>query len=170
MIDQHAAHERTRFEMLKKSYYSGERMSQMLLEPVVVNMSHVEYDALMSNIKELEKIGFQIEEFGTNTVIVNETPIIGSSDDISDLLIEIVDAYVDNVRHPVSDIEERTLDMISCKYAIKANDKLEIEEMTEVVKQVNELYSNGITTCPHGRPIAAELSKYEIEKMFKRKV
>lgn len=170
MIDQHAAHERTRFEMLKKSYYAGERMSQMLLEPVVVNVSHIEYDALMSNIKELEKIGFQIEEFGTNTVIVNETPIIGSSDEISDLLIEIVDAYVDNVRHPVSDIEERTLDMISCKYAIKANDKLEIEEMTEVVKQVNELYSNGITTCPHGRPIAAELSKYEIEKMFKRKV
>lgn len=60
--------------------------------------------------------------------------------------------------------------MISCKYAIKANDKLSHDEMTEVVREVNVLYSGGITTCPHGRPIVAELTKTDIEKMFKRRV
>ncbi|MCI5893119.1 MAG: DNA mismatch repair endonuclease MutL [Clostridiales bacterium] len=168
MIDQHAAHERARFEDLKRSYFEGERMSQVLLAPVVVSLSHIEYDALMSNLKEFERFGFKIEEFGKNAVLVNETPIIGSDDEIRDLLLEIVDAYVDNIRHPVADFEEKALDMISCKYAIKANDKLSMSEMAEVINQVNELYSKGIKTCPHGRPIVVEQTKYEIEKMFKR--
>ena len=170
MIDQHAAHERARFEKLKRAYFDGERMSQVLLTPAVVNLSHVEYDALMSNLSEFEKFGFRIEEFGTNTVIINETPIIAGEDEIRDLLLEIIDAYVDNIQHPVADFEERALDMISCKYAIKANDKLSTEEMIEVINQVNDLYSKGIKTCPHGRPIVVEQTKYEIEKMFKRVV
>ncbi len=168
MIDQHAAHERARFESLKRSYFEGERMSQVLLSPVAVNLSHVEYDALMSNIKDFERFGFKFEEFGTNTVIVSETPIIAADDEIRDLLLELVSAYVDNIRHPIADFEERALDMISCKYAIKANDKLSMSEMTEVVNQVNDLYSKGIKTCPHGRPVVVVQTKHEIEKMFKR--
>ena len=64
--------------------------------------------------------------------------------------------------------EERTLDTIACKYAIKANKKLSVPEMEDLLERLDELYEKGISTCPHGRPIRAELSKYEIEKMFKR--
>ncbi len=170
MIDQHAAHERMRFENLKKSYFAGERMSQMMLTPVVVNLSHIEYDAVMSNLDEFKKFGFAVEEFGTNTVIVNETPIIADDAAIRDLLIELADAFADNIRRPIADFEEKALDMISCKYAVKANDRLSMSEMAETVREVSELYSKGIKTCPHGRPIVAEITKYEIEKMFKRVV
>lgn len=168
MIDQHAAHERVRFEMLKKSYFAGERMSQLLIAPIIVDLTHVEYDAVMSNLIEFEKYGFLIEEFGTNTIIINETPILASDDEIKSLLIEIVEALIDNIKHPIANFEEKALDMISCKYAIKANDKLSIQEMTEIVNHVNELYEQGIKTCPHGRPFMVQYTKKEIEKMFKR--
>lgn len=168
MIDQHAAHERVRFEELKKSYLAGERMSQMLISPIVVYLTHVEFDTVITNLSEFEKFGFVIEEFGTNTIIVNETPVMTSDDEIKSLLIEIIDALVDNIKHPIANFEEKALDMISCKYAIKANDSLSLQEMTGVVNHVNELYAQGINTCPHGRPIIVENTKKEIEKTFKR--
>lgn len=168
MIDQHAAHERARFEELKKSYFSGERMSQIMLTPVVINLTPIEYDAIMTNLSEIKKFGFAAQEFGTNAIIVNETPIIAGDDAIRDLVCELADAFADNIKHPVADFEERALDMISCKYAIKANDRLSLSEMSETVREVKELYASGIKTCPHGRPIVVEITKNEIEKMFKR--
>lgn len=168
MIDQHAAHERDGFEKLKKAYFNNERLSQVLMSPIVINLSHVEYDAVMSNLDEFERFGFDVGEFGFNSVVVNETPIIASDEQIKDLFLEITDALVDNIKHPIADFEEKALDMISCKKAIKGNDKLSLPEMTEVIKIVENLYSKGIKTCPHGRPIMVEFTKKEIEKMFKR--
>ncbi len=168
MIDQHAAHERAGFEELKQAYLKNERMSQVLLVPIVVDLSHSEYDAVMSNIDVFKRFGFEIEEFGTNTVIINETPIIAEDEEIKSLLCEILDAVIQNIKHPIADFEEKALDMISCKKAIKGNDKLSLPEMTHVLELVKELYSKGITTCPHGRPIVTEFTKKEIEKMFKR--
>ena len=168
MIDQHAAHERDGFEKLKKAYFNNERLSQVLMSPIVINLSHVEYDAVMSNLDEFERFGFDVGEFGFNTVVVNETPIIAGDEQIKDLFLEITDALVDNIKHPIADFEEKALDMISCKKAIKGNDKLSLPEMTGVIKIVENLYSKGIKTCPHGRPIMVEFTKKEIEKMFKR--
>lgn len=122
----------------------------------------------MSNLDEFERFGFDVGEFGFNTVVVNETPIIAGDEQIKDLFLEITDALVDNIKHPIADFEEKALDMISCKKAIKGNDKLSLPEMTEVIKIVENLYSKGIKTCPHGRPIMVEFTKKEIEKMFKR--
>lgn len=168
MIDQHAAHERDGFEKLKKAYFNNERLSQVLMSPIVINLSHVEYDAVMSNLDEFERFGFDVGEFGFNTVVVNETPIIDGDEQIKDLFLEITDALVDNIKHPIADFEEKALDMISCKKAIKGNDKLSLPEMTEVIKIVENLHAKGIKTCPHGRPIMVEFTKKEIEKMFKR--
>lgn len=168
MIDQHAAHERDGFEKLKKAYFNNERLSQVLMSPIVINLSHVEYDAVMSNLDEFERFGFDVGEFGFNTVVVNETPIIAGDEQIKDLFLEITDALVDNIKHPIADFEEKALDMISCKKAIKGNDKLSLPEMTEVIKIVENLHAEGIKTCPHGRPIMVEFTKKEIEKMFKR--
>ena len=168
IIDQHAAHERFRFERLKKDYLSGERMSQVLMSPVVVNLTPIEFDAVIKNLKQFEKFGFNIEEFGGNSAIVRETPIIADEKTIESLVIELADAFSQNIRRPIADFEEKALDMISCKYAIKANKKLSELEMTDLVEKVFALEKDGIKTCPHGRPIKIEYSKKDIEKLFKR--
>ena len=77
-------------------------------------------------------------------------------------------ALIDNRQHPIAVFEEKAIDMISCKKAIKGNDVLSLREMTQVVNLVGELAAKGITTCPHGRPIVVKQSKRDIEKMFKR--
>ena len=170
MIDQHAAHERLRFEKLKKSYYANERMSQLLLGPMIFKLDYAEYQAVLSNIESYRRFGFEIEDFGSGSIIVNATPIISDEPHICDLILEIAEALSDTGRHSVLGFEERALDMIACKYAIKANHKLNSAEMQDLIKSVWELEKDGICTCPHGRPIRIEFSKDEIEKMFKRKV
>ncbi len=170
MIDQHAAHERLRFEVLKKSYYANERMSQLLLGPMIFKLDYAEYQAVLSNLDAYKRFGFEIEDFGSGSIIVNATPIISDEPHIRDLILEIAEALSDMGRHSVLSFEERALDMIACKYAIKANHKLNSAEMQDLIKRVWELESDGIRTCPHGRPIRIEFSKDDIEKMFKRKV
>lgn len=170
MIDQHAAHERYRFENLKKSYYAHERMSQMLLNPIILKLDYAETQTVLANLDTFTAFGFEIENFGSGSLIVNATPVIADESEIRDLILEIAEAMGETGRHSVADFEERALDMISCKYAIKANHKLNAAEMQDLIKKVWEMAADGITTCPHGRPIKIEFTKTEIEKMFKRRV
>ena len=168
MIDQHAAHERMRFELLKKSYYENERMSQLLLTPVILKLDYSETQTVLENLDIFSAFGFEIEDFGSGSIIVQATPIIADDNAIRDLILEIQGAIAEKGKHSIADFEEKALDMIACKYAIKANHKLNTAEMTELIKNVSELEEKGIRTCPHGRPIKIEYSKYDIEKMFKR--
>lgn len=170
MIDQHAAHERLRFEKLKEAYYKKERFSQILMVPAVVNLGAAERSVVLENLAVFEGFGFKIEDFGGQSLLVRESPLIGSETEIRDLLLEIADHAADSIHHPIAEFEEKALDSIACKYAIKANKKLTLEEMQDLVKQLHGLEEKGITTCPHGRPIKISFTKYEIEKMFKRKV
>ena len=168
LIDQHAAHERWRFEKLKEAYLNKERLSQMLLTPFVFNLGYNEKQTVMDNITEFLKFGFEIEDMGGNSIIVHATPVMADSDTIRDLILELSDAMADNVKHPVADFEESALDMISCKYAIKANKKLDVSEMQDLIERVEEMEKSGVKTCPHGRPVKVRITKTEIEKMFKR--
>ncbi len=170
LIDQHAAHERAGFEELKRSYFKNERVSQLLLTPIVVDLTHSEHDALMNNLDTFRRFGFDIADFGTNSAVINETPVAVSDEEIKSLLFELLEAVTDNIRHPIADFEEKALDMISCKKAIKANDILSLPEMSRVVEMVRDLNAKGIKTCPHGRPITVSITKTELEKMFKRLV
>lgn len=170
MIDQHAAHERLRFEKLKKSYYAHERMSQMLLSPMILKLDYSETQTVLSNLKTFSAFGFDIEDFGSGSIIVNATPIITDESEIRDLILEIAEALGETGKHSIADFEERALDMISCKYAIKANHKLNSAEMQDLIEKVWGMAEVGITTCPHGRPIKIEFTKTEIEKLFKRRV
>lgn len=170
MIDQHAAHERLRFEMLKKSYYANERMSQLLLSPMILRLDYTELQTVLSNLDAYKKFGFEIEDFGSGSIIVNATPIAADEPHIRDLILEIADALSDTGRHSVLNFEERALDMIACKYAIKANHRLNVAEMQDLITKVWELEADGICTCPHGRPIRIKFSKDDIEKLFKRKL
>lgn len=170
MIDQHAAHERLRFEILKKSYYSGERMSQLLLTPMILRLDFSEAQTVLSNLEVYKNFGFDIEDFGAGSIIVNATPVATSENHIRDLILEIAEATGEMRRTTIANFEEKALDMIACKYAIKANHKLNIAEMQDLIKKVWELEAEGIKTCPHGRPIRIEFTKDSIEKMFKRKL
>ncbi len=168
MIDQHAAHERKRFETLKKDYCDRGVSGQILLAPIVMDVDTCEIDVIKENKETLENMGFEIEEFGRNSVIIRQTPFISDEEDIKNLATEVISILSDGRPSGLLSFEERLLDTISCKYAIKANKKLSLIEMEVLIRDVEELENSGITTCPHGRPIKIEFTKREIEKMFKR--
>lgn len=168
LIDQHAAHERKRFEMLKKDYTDKKAMGQLLLAPIVLDVDGVELQTVKDNLRLLSNMGFEMEEFGRSSVIIRETPLIGDEDEIKSLALEVIAALKDGRPMGLLSFEERLLDMISCKYAIKANKSLSLVELEALAKDVEALEAEGITTCPHGRPIKVAFAKREIEKMFKR--
>ncbi len=170
LVDQHAAHERMRFEMLLKQREEKVSFSQGLLVPVVLDLDPAERGLLAGNMEFFREYGFEIEDFGKGSFIVRSTPVIGSDKEIISLVFEILEILKGNKRGGIMSLEERTLDTIACKYAIKANKKLSHQEMEDLLSGLDELLEKGITTCPHGRPIKVSLSKYELEKMFKRVV
>ena len=170
LVDQHAAHERMRFEKLLKQREEKISFSQGLLVPVVLDLNPDERVMLAENMEFFSEYGFEIEEFGKGSYIVRSTPVIGSDKEIISLVFEILEILKGNKKGGIMSLEERTLDTIACKYAIKANKKLSLQEMEDILSGLDELLEKGITTCPHGRPIKVSLSKYELEKMFKRVV
>lgn len=171
LIDQHAAHERLRFERLKASYLQKEKFSQMLLSPMVLALEHREKATVMENLWRFSEFGFEIADFGGNSVIVHATPILAEEDAVRDLILELAEAMENQIKHPIADFEERALDMISCKYAIKANKHLSLAEMQDLTERVLQMEEEtGVETCPHGRPIRIVFTKTEIEKLFKRKL
>ncbi|MDO5311239.1 MAG: DNA mismatch repair protein MutL, partial [Clostridia bacterium] len=144
--------------------------SQMLLSPMILKLDFNEAQTVLSNLDAYRSFGFDIEDFGSGSIIVNATPYIGSEAEIRDLVLEIAEAMGEMSRYSIADFEERLLDMIACKYAIKANRRLNAAEMQEVFDTVMRLEADGIKTCPHGRPIKIEFTKTEIEKLFKRRL
>ncbi|MBE7023919.1 MAG: DNA mismatch repair endonuclease MutL [Ruminococcaceae bacterium] len=168
LVDQHAAHERKRFEILKKDYQERGVSGQLLLAPIVLDVDSSEIQVVKDNCETLKNMGFDIEEFGRNSVIIRETPFVSDEEDIKALAVEVISILADGRPSGLLSFEERLLDTVSCKYAIKANKKLSVLEMEVLLRDVEELEKSGITTCPHGRPIRIEFSKREIEKMFKR--
>ncbi len=168
LIDQHAAHERFRFEKLLADYKAKKRFGQMLLIPIVMNLSSSEMDTFRQNKAAIEDFGFEIDEFGTDGVIIRQTPVETGEEEIKGLLAEMLESFGRGFSGSVWEHEERMIDMISCKYAIKANKKLTDAEMEDIVRKTLELEKKGKATCPHGRPIKIEFSKQEVEKMFKR--
>ena len=168
LIDQHAAHERRRFEMLKANYAKREISGQLLLAPIVFDADPTERQTLLDNAEQLKALGIGIENFGRNALLITETPIIADDEVIKGMVTELAEILHDGRPSGLLSFEERLLDTISCKYAIKANKRLSMFEMESLVKDVEELEEKGITTCPHGRPIKVLFTKRELEKLFKR--
>ncbi|MBE6903956.1 MAG: DNA mismatch repair endonuclease MutL [Ruminococcaceae bacterium] len=165
IIDKHAAHERIIFEQLKSREDGFE--SQVLLEPITLNLSKTESEALLSNKEKLQSLGFYIDEFGFGTVIVREVPELMEYSDIESAISEIAQKLVRGATN-LADLKVRDdiLHSVACKAAIKAGYYTSEKEKQELVNKVLE-YEN-VKYCPHGRPIAVELTKTKLEKMFKR--
>ena len=166
VIDQHAAHERLKFEQLKKSVENKEVFSQMILDPVIVTVSADELDLFERNEEIFENLGFEAEIFGEKQIIVRAAPSDLDCADVDELFIDLLTQLADNKKDVITAKQERFMYTVACKAAIKANHILTADEMKKLVINVLEL--ENINTCPHGRPIMISMTKYELEKQFKR--
>lgn len=162
LIDKHAAHERINFEKLKNEL---EIQSQMLLTPVSVTLMSEEFESVVSNIDMLEEFGFIVEDFGGNTVIVRAIPAILDTEDVTSLISEIAETLRTTGQPKPKKIDD-ILHSIACKSAIKAGNITSKEELQKLAVKV--LTSKSLMYCPHGRPIAFELKRTQIEKQFGR--
>ena len=164
LIDKHAAHERILFEKLREN--PAEITSQTLLAPVSVRLRADAAAQLLSQTELLSELGFEIEEFGENTLLVRQVPMDLGEGDISDALMQMADDLLSGRGEDRNTVRDELLHTMACKAAIKAGWKTDDKELLALVKQVME--RDDLKYCPHGRPICITLSKKQLEKQFKR--
>lgn len=164
MLDKHAAHERILYDKLKKSVVTDQR--QILIKPITVCVSTDEFIALTTHLDTIIKMGFSIEEFGNNTIVIREAPLILVKYNLEDVLLDIATKLSELKRDISSDIFEGLLHSIACRSAVKANDFTGEDELEQLVYQVLE--DDSVRHCPHGRPIVSIFKRNEIEKRFGR--
>ncbi len=167
VIDQHAAHERIYFEELLAEFKANEVAPQMLLLPVTMTLTASELALAEKHLNFFEQLGFGVEVFGRNSIIVRYTPGTMEEQDIRDLISDMLTLIGENSSNIVKAIYEEALHMIACKRALKGNKVLTDKEMKSLAEKVLSL-GDGINTCPHGRPIMIKMTKYSLEKQFKR--
>ena len=164
LIDKHAAHERILFEKLKASQEAIS--SQALLTPIPCPMNPESCGILLSNRDLLTQLGFEIEEFGDNTVLARQIPMDLSPADAADTLDTLAADLLRGRREKVESVRDEVLHTVACKAAIKAGWRNDEKELLALVRQVME--REDLKYCPHGRPICISLSKKTLEKQFKR--
>lgn len=165
-LDQHAAHERILYDRFMKRY-DGEQISQRLLSPQLVQLSGRDM-ALFEEIQPyLEKAGFQAEAFDERSVAVHAIPtLFGENGDPKELFLEALDQWQQGRGEKTSDRMRSQVAQMACKHAIKGGDRLNQQEIQGFLKEM--LQSQSMPTCPHGRPIVVETTRYALEKRFKR--
>ena len=162
MIDKHAAHERILFNRLKKEQKTE---TQTLLTAVIVALTGDEYNAVISNTEALEKAGFDVEDFGNSSVRVSAVPASLTREDIPSVISELA-GKLSKGKAPDSERLEDMYHTVACKAAIKAGSRTSPLEMQKLAERV--LYSDDVMYCPHGRPVAFEIKRRELEKQFGR--
>ena len=168
IIDQHAAHERIMYEKVKKNFYSNaDKESQIMLLPDIITLSHKEKDIVRENTSLFKKAGFIFEEFGDNTIRLIGVPSMCMELNTKELFLQILDE-IDTVAITASqEKEDKFISTIACKAAVKANMNLNKEEVEKLMDEL--LVLQNPFTCPHGRPTAIKMTKYELERKFNRK-
>ena len=166
LIDQHAAHERIIYEKLKIKYEEQENTTQLLLEPAVIQFQTFELNEIKAKQDMLTKIGFIFEDFGNNSIIIRGIPYLLEGCSPKDVFLELTDKMLSSLKPVNTPLADEIIHTIACKAAIKANRKLDESEVNRLLKELASVGSR--YTCPHGRPTIIRLTKYEIEKMFKR--
>ncbi len=164
LIDKHAAHERILFEKLKANQESIS--SQALLTPIPCRLSPESAAILLANQQLLLKLGFEIDEFGQNTVILRQIPMDLSTEDAADALDSLAADLLNGRQEKDTNVRDELLHTVACKAAIKAGWHTDEKELLVIAKQV--MSREDLKYCPHGRPICVTLSKKQLEKQFKR--
>ena len=166
LIDQHAAHEKVLFEKYKKEIINSDVVSQILLVPTVIELNHDDYAYYIENEAVFKNSGFDIIEFGENTISIREVPIILGKPDIKNLFNEILDNLKNMGSGKTVEIKYNRIATLACKAAVKANNQLTELEMNKLIDDLR--YIDEPFTCPHGRPTIIKITLNELEKRFKR--
>ena len=166
MVDQHAAHEKVKYERLVKELQNKDVSSQLLNPPVVINLTGREGELLKEYMDYFEQLGFEIEEFGSGSFAVRSMPTDLYGCNEKELFVEIMDELLENPMKGTPDVILKKLASMACKSAAKGNTKMERAEMEALIDELLTL--DNPYHCPHGRPTIISMSKYEIEKKFKR--
>ena len=167
MIDQHAAHEKVLYErMMKRLKEDGRCESQYISPPIVLSLSMREEEVLKENMELFKNLGYEIEPFGGKEYSISAVPsnIPGVAD--SELLIEVLDGLVEDNKKGEADVIREKIASMSCKAAVKGNNRLSLDEIKTLIDELLSL--DNPYNCPHGRPTIISMSKYEIERKFKR--
>ena len=165
IVDQHAAHERVNYEKFLNMYLNSDIVSQILIKPEIIELNQVEYDKIENYLDLFVKLGFKIENFGDNTIVLREVPMIFGLPTYVNFIRDIIDS----LDKDISSNYEADLYKImkkACKASVKAGDDLsdmEVEALIRDLKNCENPY-----TCPHGRPTVIEVSKHTISKLFLR--
>ena len=164
LIDKHAAHERILFEKLRAN--PTDITSQALLSPIPVRLRADAAAQLLAKTALLEELGFELEEFGENTVLVRRVPMDLGEGQVADTLLQMADDLLSGRSADTDTVRDELLHTMACKAAIKAGWKTDDRELLALVKEV--MSRDELKYCPHGRPICITLSKKQLEKQFKR--
>lgn len=167
LIDQHAAKERCNYEFFKKKLGSPTNDSASLLFPMTIELSNNEFIILKQHFEILEKMGFTIEEFGVNSIIIKSHPVWLTKGKELDSTRHIIEAIIECEKNfSVEKFNEKVATLMSCKQAIKANENITIGEMEHLIDDLSKC--DNPFNCPHGRPTIIFYSNYDLEKLFKR--
>ena len=166
IIDQHAAHEKVLYERTMKEFRERTPQSQMIMPPIILSLSQKETQLVEKNISIFERLGFELEKEAGNDFIVRAVPANLYSIAEKDLLMGLVDGLSEDSGSFSPDIITDRIAKLSCKAAVKGHDRLSEDEARELLKELLNLENP--YACPHGRPTIISMSKYELEKKFKR--
>ena len=166
MMDQHAAHEKVLYERMMKKIKEHHIDTQMIMPPIILTLNMNEEEVLKRNMPVFTKMGYEIEEFGGNEYKVTGIPAGFPKLDYRQMLMDLIDGLMREGRMSDMDILTEKVASMSCKAAIKGNNKISYEEAKELMKEL--MKADNPYNCPHGRPTLIVMSKYDIEKKFKR--
>jgi DNA mismatch repair protein MutL len=166
LIDQHAAHERLMFEQLRKKHSVHESLTQYLIAPITLELTHKETKFLKEEEEFFHQIGYIYEDFGNNSIIIRAVPAAGESSSVRETFLEVLDNLMHAEKARNENVVDEMLYTIACKAAVKANQRLDEREIESLLRELSKLENP--YTCPHGRPTIIRISKYELEKKFKR--
>lgn len=166
IMDQHAAHEKVKYEELMENLKSKQILSQQLMPPMVLTVTYAERQAILDNFDLFMKIGYDIEEFGGNEFKINAVPSNLFGMHGRDMFLEFVGSLIQNSGYMSNDVFIKKLSTMACKAAVKGNMNLSFQEADALVDKLLSLENP--YTCPHGRPTIISMSKEELEKKFHR--
>ncbi len=166
IIDQHAAHEKVLYERTMARLHEKEYTSQAISPPIVLSLDAKEQEMLERYRKDIERLGYEIENFGGREYMISAVPDNLFSIDMKDLFIEMLDDFSNLTGRETPDLIMEKVASMSCKAAVKGNDALSLPEIDALIEELLTL--DNPFNCPHGRPTIIAMSKYEIEKKFKR--
>ena len=164
IYDQHIIHERILYEELKDKFYNRKLESQQLLIPQKIEVTAVEKSIISENQEIFSEFGFDIDQFSDNEILLRAVPAFDFREDVKNVLQKLLEDLKNE--NEIKDLRENIIISMSCKGAVKAGQKLDMDEMRNMVRRLHEV---GKYTCPHGRPIIVKLTKNDLDKMFGRK-